>query len=198
MKFTNRPVLLEIVPQKNSTKFARSDSGSPSFSQPASITKPSWNSWNQNHRKQTSWVRHAIIQFLSLATAFLARQTALLFLRFMLHVSPSIYCSPSHVFRERPPPNIPFLDFFLMPRVIHSTKLNSCLFPKFRNLSTLRDFPLALSAHFGLLPVYGGLRDAQKWHRAVLTGSPCWTEITNVEIRCFYALTKHITWRKYY
>lgn len=49
---------------------------------------------------------------------------------------------------------------FFLPRLIHSTKSNSCLFPSLRKLASLRDIPVALSGLFDLLHMYDGLRDA--------------------------------------
>lgn len=46
-----------------------------------------------------------------------------------------------------------------------------------------------LSVRFGLLFLYGGLRDSHQWHRAALTRILYWTQIPRVEIRynlCYY------------
>lgn len=74
---------------------------------------------------------------------------------------------------------------FSLLRVFFPSKFNSCLFSKVWKLSTLRDFPKALSVHFDLPLAYGGVRDAQQWHQTARTRRPRYIQILRMETRYY-------------
>lgn len=129
-----------------------------------------------------SLIGHNTTQFLSRATVFPAQRSLLPNFSLFILLESFYYAAHQIMHSRRNCHKISrsLIYYVFSCRTLSILPNPISVFPNTHKTHTLGDFPVTLSIYYSLLCVHRSLRDAQQWQQAVLTRSPCLTQILPV------------------